>query len=350
MTADRIRIPLELRCQFRCQRFAVLPALMGKSHEFYFAESRVIITLPNINEVGDVNSNQPKAVCQAWRPVNGEYVPSNYDIYRVKVKVTSSSAPAIHPDMLNLNINQYDLIDNEEQQVLNDLGNSNFDLAVAAYEYWLAVLRWKTGDYQIGREATVGNALGQTPRLYAVDTEKAVWASTVVINFGASHKTTLDEWEACEVALKNNKKVPEHIILLQDGQENHERLDYRRSLIDIAIACEIYLRFRVLSSMPENLLPSVRVAIESMNINQYVTKFFPEILDVEGKSAYKNLNKELASLFDVRNKIMHMHNNERATSQQCVRFIDLAKNLFELDPTISPQNGTPSKFHAQITR
>ena len=338
MTGNRTRIPLQLRCQFRCQRFAVLPALMGKSHEFDFAESRVIITLPNINEVGDSNSTQPKALCQAWRPVNGEYIPSNYDIYRIQIRVTSKATPAIHPDMLNLNINQYDLIDEEEQQVLNDLGNSNFDLAVAAYEYWLAVLRWKTGDHRIGRATSVGNAGGQTPRLYAVDTEKAVWASTVVINFGASHKTTLEEWEACEVALQNSEKVPEHVILLQDGQENHERLDYRRSLIDIAIACEIYLRFKVLSSMPKNLLPSLRLAIEVMNINQFATKFFPEILDIEGKAAYKSLSKDLASLFDVRNKIMHMHNNERATSEQCVRFIDLAKKLFQLDLNISLQS------------
>jgi hypothetical protein len=311
---------------------------MGKSHEFEFAESRIIITLPNISEVGDVNSNQPKAVCQAWRPVNGEYIPSNYDIYRVQIKVISNAAPAIHPDMLNLNINQYDLIDKEEQQVLDDLGDSNFNIAVAAYEYWLAVLRWKTGDHQIGREDTIGNAAGKTPRLYTVDTEKAVWASMVVINFGASHKTTLEEWEASEVALKNNEKVPEHIILLQDAQENHQRLDYRRSLIDIAIACEIYLRFKVLSSMPEDLLPSLRVVIESMNINQYATKFFPEILDPDGKATYKSLIKELGSLFDVRNKIMHMHNNDRATSEQCVRFIELAKNLFQLDLNISLQS------------
>jgi hypothetical protein len=337
MTGDRIRVPLQLRCQFRCQRFAVLPALMGKSHEFEFAESRVIITLPNISEVGDINSSQPKAVCQAWRPVNGENIPSNYDIYRVEIKVISNAVPAIHPDMLNLNINQYGLIDEEEQQALDDLGNSNFSLAVAAYEYWLAVLRWKTGDHQIGREATVGNAVGQSPRLHTVDTEKAVWVSMAVINFGASHKTTLKEWEACEVALQNNEKVPEHIILLQDGQENHQRLDYRRSLIDIAIACEIYLRFKVLSSMPESLLPSLRVAIESMNINQYATKFFPEILDTDGKAAYRKINKGLASLFDLRNKIMHMHNNERATSEQCVRFIDLAKDLFQLDLNISLQ-------------
>jgi hypothetical protein len=338
MTGDRIRVPLQLRCQFRCQRFAVLPALMGKSHEFEFAGSRIIISLPNLSGVGDVTSNQPKAVCQAWRLVNGERIPSNYDIYQVQIKVISGAAPAIHPDMLNLNINQYDLIDEEEQRVLDDLGNSNFDIAVAAYEYWLAVLRWKTGNHQIGREDTIGNAAGMTPRLYTVDTEKAVWASMVVISFGASHKTTVEEWEASAVALKNNEKVPEYIMLLQDGQESHQRLDYRRSLIDIAIACEIYLRFKVLSSMPDNLLPSLRVAIESMNITQYVTKFFPEILDIDGKAAYKHLNKELTSLFDARNKIMHMHNNERATSEQCVRFIALAKNLFQLDVNISLQN------------
>jgi hypothetical protein len=71
-----------------------------------------------------------------------------------------------------------------------------------------------------------------------------------------------------------------------------------------------------------------------MNISQYVTKFFSELLTEEGRALYQPLNKHLTSLFDARNKIMHMNNHERANSEQCIRFIELAKKLFDLDKFI----------------
>lgn len=110
-------------------------------------------------------------------------------------------------------------------------------------------------------------------------------------------------------------------------------------MIDIAIACEVFLRSRVLFALPAGIPAAIITSIESTNVSQFVAKFFPDLLNACGKSEFKPLSKELTSLFDARNKIMHMDNNERSTSDQCVRFIALTKKLFDLEKHFSPLEG-----------
>jgi hypothetical protein len=331
MDNDRTQVPLQLWYQFKCDNFSVVPALMGQSHEFEIDGKRAKITLPNVNDLRDDDEDNSKVVCQSWFLIDEKQVPAAYVIRRIDVRIELSEVPNIHPDMLVLPVNQRELITEAEQETLNNLCNIYFDFAVTAYEYWLATLRWKTGVYMIGRTITADNASGWSPRLRTIKSDKEVWANSISINIEWKHETTEAEWIAAKESLQRGEEVPAHIVLLQASQEYHKRRDYRRSLIDIAIACEVYLRFRVLASLPAHTLQPVLSAVEAMNISQYVTKFFPELLSEQGKVEYKPINKELTSLFDARNKIMHMNNNERSNSAQCLRFIELAQRLFQLD-------------------
>lgn len=336
MNGDRVKVPLQLWYQFICHNFSVVPSLMGKSHEFEINGKHVRITLPELSDVRSVHDDNAKAICQSWFLIDGKEVPASYVINRIAIRIELSETPDIHPNMLTLPVNQYELITAAEQEVLNTLCKTYFDVAATAYEYWLATLRWKTGSYLIGRSFTNDNASGWSPRLRTIESDKDVWASSISINIDRQHETTEAEWAAINGSITNGEEVPAHIVLLQASQEYHKRRDYRRSLIDIAISCEVYLRFRVLARLPSATTSSVVSAVESMNINQYVTKFFPELLSEEGKSVYKPINKELTTLFDARNKIMHMDNKERSNSSQCLRFIELAQKLFKLDDCLLP--------------
>jgi hypothetical protein len=69
-----------------------------------------------------------------------------------------------------------------------------------------------------------------------------------------------------------------------------------------------------------------QVAIDvSKLLSSYVEPYLAHAL-----GANKLTEKTLDS-YCARNKIMHMHNNERATQDQCSRFIELANKLFDLD-------------------
>lgn len=336
MINDRIQTPLYLDSQFTCRNFAVHPELIGQRHQFVFRDRVVIVELPQIGDVKDHHANDPKAICQSWIKIEQQLIPTQYEIYCIEVKVYLVETPGIHPKMLVLNINQFEMLDASEQSLLDETCEENFAIAIEAYEYWLSVLRWKTKSFRIGRSAVVGNASGRTPTLCAVQPDKRVWGAPTFITAERTHLTTKSEWEAAAEALKILKIIPPHISLLQVGQEYHYLRDYRRSIIDVAIACEVFLRSRVVSSLPIGIAPAIRSTIEAVNISQFISKYFPDLLTPLGKIKFKKISKNLTSLFDARNKIMHMDNNERCSSAQCVKFIDLAEKLFELEADLMP--------------
>lgn len=295
-----------------------------------------MITLPGLTDVGESDCDNVKANCRSWYLVNGVQIPSEYNVYNIDLKVFLAERPKIHPQMLVLNIKQFELIEKSEQVALDEICNANAKLAIEAYEYWLSVLRWSTKSYRIGRSAVVGNASGWSPTLCAVERDKRVWCAPVCLRIEGEHRTKSEEWGIASAMLREGKEIPSHIALLQDAQEYCRRRDYRRSMIDIAIACEIFLRSSVLSALPKGISPTIMTSIESMNISQFVSKFFPDLLNADMKSKFKSLKEELTSLFDARNKIMHMDNNDRSTSEQCKRFLILADKLFDLKLNISP--------------
>lgn len=340
MSTERIQTPLYLDCTFVCRNLAVVPELMGRSQDFKFRGRRIVIALPELSDVDVSQSDDPKANCQSWILVDDVQIPAEYNVYRIKMKVFLNEMPPIHPKMLVLNINQFELLEKAEQDTLNTICNENWKIAVEAYDYWLSVLRWATNSFKIGRSAVVGNASGRSPTLCAMEADKRVWAAPVIFNVEGVHRTSIEEWLIADSVLAAGKEIPPHVALLQDAQEYQQRRDHRRSIIDIAIACEIFLRSRVLSALPAGIPAAIMTSIESTNISQFVVKFFPDLLTADGKSEFKPLSKELTSLFDARNKIMHMDNNDRSTSDQCVRFIALAKKLFGLEKHIS-SHGVP---------
>jgi hypothetical protein len=332
MKPTKIPTIVYLDCHFVSRNFAVLPELMGQSHKFSFRGHPVMIVLPSVEAVD--KSDNAAATCHSWVLIEEKEVPAQYSIHRIGVKIGVDEPLPLHPDMLTRPMKTFDLLNDEERLVLDTLVDETSALAVDAYEYWLSVLRWVANDYRIGRDAVVGNATGRNPTLTTLESGKRIWAATVVIKFESERPISSSAWSKAETLLVAGEQTPSYVSLLHDAKEYHRRGDFRRCLIDVAVSCEVFLRSQVLSSISPDLPASLTVAIEQMNISQYVSKFFPEILDSEGRTKFKRLKEELTSLFGARNDIMHMHKNERSTSEQCVRFIDLASNLFALDQHI----------------
>lgn len=102
--------------------------------------------------------------------------------------------------------------------------------------------------------------------------------------------------------------------------------------MDTAIACETYLRTMVLATLPTELARSVRNQIDEASISQYVNHLFPEILDDAGKEKFKQLKKEINSLFSKRNDLFHRGDSSAATADNCRRFLDRLNDLFALNP------------------
>ncbi len=90
------------------------------------------------------------------------------------------------------------------------------------------------------------------------------------------------------------------------------------------------MRAIVIDRLPVALDSRLVAYIEEANISQYINRFVPESLGEEAKKKFKGLKSELFSLFERRNKLMHLGSNEGIDKSSCNRFISVTKKLTSL--------------------
>ena len=79
----------------------------------------------------------------------------------------------------------------------------------------------------------------------------------------------------------------------------HIRLgDLQRAAVDMAVACECYLRTLVTNSLPIGLKKSLGDYVDDANIRIVFTKFIPDLLDDEERQHLKRIESRLHKLFD----------------------------------------------------
>lgn len=307
----------------------VAPALMGQRHCFAFEDATVEIALPSAARALDETpgSDTVASVSARWAETNE---PLNYVIEKVDVLVQLGTSVDLPLEVLDVNANA--LVPNEKQEVLKSLLEKHGDVASRAFEYWISVLQWITGDHRIGRGRYSSNRSGWRTRLQEAISSKTVWVEDSVV-YALGYRTIVTEqWSEIGAKLKVAAAPPIHVVLKLEAEHFLDLGDFRRSMMDTAIACETYLRTAVLTTLPTSLATSVRDQIDKMNVAQYVTHFFPEILDGAAANRYKKLQSELNSLFAKRNDLFHKGDSSAATAENCRRFLNGLGELFSLVP------------------
>jgi hypothetical protein len=112
-----------------------------------------------------------------------------------------------------------------------------------------------------------------------------------------------------------------------DAVEHMKLGDFQRATVDMAVACEAYLRMLVSSSLPSDLNNSVREYLDEANIRRVLTKLVPEILSDQERQQLKHIQGRLHKLFDVRNDIVHIGPTQGLDSRDCQQFLEATKTL-----------------------
>ena len=311
--------------RFVTRGLAVSPELMGFCHKFMYEDKEVEISLPDISKVGDRYGHSTMATIGSRRTVNNE--PLEYEIFQVEVRVNMGQSLLIDPETFNRNPVAYELYSENEQEEFEKFCNSHEQFAKRSFEYWLSVLRCVLDDYRIGRLEIIGNETGWSTYLEDCEEHRTVWIQRQVISIEGYRVIKPNEWDDIQNYIERNQIPPTYISLKHDAEESMSQGDYVRSVIEFAMACEIFIRFMVLERLPGDLKNNLIEAIEELNINQYVTKHFRALIPKENLKDYGRLSSELSSLFSKRNKILHMGKNEGATKENCARFLTATNKL-----------------------
>ena len=326
MNSQRIKIKSWNR--FLTRNLVVKPEILGTIHQFPFENVTVSIKIPGIGQVNSVNGLDEVASVGARRAIDNQ--PSEIDIHKVDVEVLIPVVFKIPSEVLNRPANAYDLFSDKEQKWLNDLAKKHKTIAENAFEYWIRIVRWVCDDYRVGRVEVKSYQSGWSTYLNETDSQANVWIQSQVLHVMGYKTIKPEEWQEIQSRLAKNLQPPIYIELKHDAEENIRLGDYRRSLIDLAMACETFLRYAVLQKLPNNLNTRLATYIEEANVNQYVGKFFPEILDDATNKQFKNFKSDLSSLFDRRNKLVHMGQYEGIDEQLCSKFLQVTQVLLSL--------------------
>lgn len=305
--------------------------LLGRSHEFPFNGFTVVFRLPSLHEVVDTANSEyldAASVATYVHAVDGAQVPRTVNIHRIYAIVRKDQPVNFSDAVLAASDAPEETLTDQDVKTFDEIYLEARSIGGRATAHWLNLLRWRVRNFRIGRPDLMQDTIG-VAETYDVETGVRLNLRYPKMTFAPFQSVTLTHWTEAEELLKSESDVPAYISLLQDAEDCFDRGDYRRTLIDLAVSMEVLMRTKVLNALPDTLDRDIRAVIEQANISQYANKWFPNLLDDNEKQLYRKgkLNTALTSLFDARNKIMHMAEEDRATEPECQRFIALAERI-----------------------
>jgi hypothetical protein len=115
-----------------------------------------------------------------------------------------------------------------------------------------------------------------------------------------------------------------------DGIEQFKLGELQRSVVDLAVACEAFMRARVMQNLPDGLTKAASKYIDEANIRQVLEHLFKDTLSEEQMRRLKSTKSRLHRLFDARNTILHSGYKEDLTSADCKKYIEATKKLIAI--------------------
>jgi len=173
--------------RFLTRNFAVVPELLGRSHEFQFHQGAISIELPTRS------GGEERVKILSWRQDTGR--PTRFWIKSVDVLVRLQTQVNVPEQVLHQPPNAYDVLSQDQQNHLEKMAQTHGCLAEKGFDVWIKTLRWKSNNAFIGRPEVRGPESGWTTYLLDEATRHRFWAATQVIQASSGQAVTLAEWE-----------------------------------------------------------------------------------------------------------------------------------------------------------
>ncbi|WP_306532800.1 hypothetical protein [Geobacter sp.] len=328
---EQIKLNIASWNRFVPRNLSIHRDLVGSKHEYIFEGRQITIKLPSVRHLPSEPNQEGSLSFNCWREVNGNKIPKEYHVHSVDLEVSIAEVIALPSKVLEVPPCAYEVISEPQQKYLNDLANKHSSIAERAFDLWIRTLRWKCDYSAIGRPEISGCESGWSTYLVAKPQEKRVWIASSVDMVKGAKTVTPEMWEAAGDSLKVGCSPPVYIDLMMDAAEHIKLDDFQRATVDMAIACETFLRMLVAKNLPDNIQPSVASYIDDANIRQVLEKFVPEILGKSGKTDLGNIKSKLHSLFDTRNGIVHKGRTAQLSKELCDTYLEATRKLLSLD-------------------
>ena len=316
-----VTVEVAVKSRLFTHSFAISTNLLGNSHEFLYESHHVKVELPKLS---DIQGDDTPYV----RVYKG-YDAGTVFVKNIDVVLSTNQKVRVPEKSLNM-FSERDVYFFEESQRknLDKLAEKYNNVAFKAYEKWAKVMRWKARATINGPEIRHDIRV-KAPSLIDTVTGKQFYF-TGMSSWGLSYRViNEDDWNRAQNALKNNEIPPAHIDLMSDAIKHFNARDLQRCVVDLAVACEAFLRAKVADKMPSDTPHSFRVYLDEVNIRRLMDRFINDILDENEKKVFSKVKSNLNQLFDARNKLAHIGTKDDITVEQCLVFLKTVYSLIE---------------------
>jgi hypothetical protein len=236
MATKSIRVRAEYRETVPINNLSMEPSLQGQSVSFRFEGHSVEVTLPKLPEKKTTNREFIEAEADVWNKA-GEII--NVHIYAVCVKVgrLTFSLPNSAANHRSINATLYNV---GQTKRLDDRSDKLYLLSRGVLDYWLQVVRWKTGFGLLGIDTRAENANQFGGRLYNLTHGGAFYMPRIPRTIVVPRRYRLSQniWQEIAKALTKGEAPPIWNEYLMSAQQRIEVADLKAGILDLAIAAE----------------------------------------------------------------------------------------------------------------
>ena len=313
--------------RYTIPNFRVTPELMGAKHKFEFDSYNVTVKVPSEEHATRNEGYDEVASLISWRESNGEKIPLEYSVEKVDINIEVKELQDIPEDASNSEHIDSSIYSEQSYTILNNVTEEYENIANRAFLYWLEILRWSSNRPRLGKGSPFSNESGWGTYLIDSKTGNRVFSSTRSINIQITAPVTEQEWQLTLNRVQSNTKLPMYMKFLHDSYDSAHAGNIQRATVELALCAENYLRYSVFELIPESLHSDFILFIEEANINQYLNRFFKNSLSKEDGMKFKKIKQNLSSLFDKRNKYMHMGKMDSINVEKYQRYLKAVNEL-----------------------
>jgi hypothetical protein len=287
--------------RFSVSELFVAASLPGAVHRFPFNGRHVEIRLPKLppkpSKWNDSWGND-RIRCYHWQ----HYKAYAFIVEDVDVYVDMERRLSVPRERLGRV--KHDWLDKARRTRLEHTADSGADVAVAAYDYWLRVLRWKSLNGSIGQRR-----LESKPQrgayLVTADTRERFYSAAIHLMASAGNfLVRRHHWNRAQQALTQNRQPPTWLDFLFEGQHRIHESDLHGGILCLGIATETVVRTLLKTHLTRPVNQKYLSMVEFVPIARILENWKDLGYWSASRQPHTDLPK-LKRLFELRNQIAH---------------------------------------------
>lgn len=314
-------------------KLGVKSELMGTRHEFTFDGYEIKVILPTKDQADRKDGHDEVARANAWK-IDAPEDPFEFKIFQVDVEVNLNEkilVPEGATDFMKVDIRVFDN-DPINKENISNIAKKYAVISNKAFQYWLDLLCWSTNYPFFGKQEQIqSNSSGWGIYLQDMQTGNNVFNLHDPILISLTPVVTEAEWKLTQDRLASNIELPMYMKFKFDAQEWMRIGNYERAIIELALACEIYVRYSFFDYLPKDqLYDEVIKYIERANISLYLQHFFKKIIVDKERTKFTEVKNVILKLMEERNSYMHMGFMKHATPEMSKKYLSAVEDLFAI--------------------